>query len=372
MKKRSLVLAAALMAAVTLAGCGGSSAKETTAAEAKTEAAAETKAEEKAEDTKADAGESKAEAGAIDTSNVDWPTGTIDIIVPGSAGGNSDLSARVMVEAWEKKYPKAKFNVVDENTGSGTLAMEKTRTAKNDGSTIIFTGSGSNIMYHQKKYQYSILDPDQFTIIAPAAGGNGMGSILLTQPDKPYSTLDEFVEYCKAHPGEVSVGTSTGTTQEIKVKLLMEHYGLDVKYVVVSGNDTVTSLLAGNLDVGLQNSNQASGYIENGDLKGLVNNTWMKKEDVAKDFPALADVDTYDTLGLLDIAFTAPMYIAGPGKMDPALVQKINEEVCAIADDPESVERWASMKSVLNPCSVEEIQKRVEDMDADVAKVLGN
>ena len=77
MKKRSLVLAAALMAAVTLAGCGGSSAKETTAAEAKTEAAAETKAEEKAEDTKADAGESKAEAGTIDTSNVDWPTGTI-------------------------------------------------------------------------------------------------------------------------------------------------------------------------------------------------------------------------------------------------------------------------------------------------------
>lgn len=369
MKKRSLVVAAALMAAVALSGCGGSSAKETTAA-ATTEAAAETKADAPAE-SKAEGEESKAETGAIDTSGVEWPKGTIDVIVPGAAGGNSDLSARVMVEAWEKKFPDAKFNVVDENTGNGTLAMEKTRTAKNDGSTIIFTGSGSNIMYYQGKYQYSIMDPDQFTIIAPSAGGNGMGSILLTQPDKPYSNLEEFVEYCKAHPGEVTVGTSTGTTQEIKVKLLMEHYGLDVKYVVVSGNDTVTALLAGNLDVGLQNSNQASGYIENGDLKGLVNNTWMSKEDVAKDFPALADVDTYETLDLLDIAFTAPMYIAGPGKMDPALVQKINEEVCAVADDPESVERWASMKSVLNPCSVEEIQQMVADMDKDVAQVLG-
>ena len=94
-------------------------------------------------------------------------------------------------------------------------------------------------------------------------------------------------------------------------------------------------------------------------------------EEVAKDFPALADVDTYETLGLDEIAFTAPMYIAGPGKMDPALVQKINEEVNAIADDQESVERWASMKSVLNPCSVEEIQQKVADMDKDIAKVLG-
>ncbi len=368
MKKRNLVVAVALMAAVALAGCGGSSAKETTAEVTGAEAGTKN---DSPTATKAEGEESKEEAGTIDTSGVEWPKGTIDVIIPGSAGGNSDLSARVMIEAWEKKFPDAKFNVIDENTGGGTLAMEKTRTGKNDGSTIIFTGSGSNIMYHQGKYQYSILDPDQFTIIAPAAGGNGMGSILLTQPDKPYSNLEEFVEYCKAHPGEVTVGTSTGTTQEIKVKLLMEHYGLDVKYVVVSGNDTVTALLAGNLDAGLQNSNQASGYIENGDLKGLVNNTWMSKEDAAKEFPSLADVDTYETLDLLDIAFTAPMYIAGPGKMDSAVVQKINEEVCAVANDSESVERWAAMKSVLKPCSVEEIQKQVADMDEDVARVLG-
>ena len=66
------------------------------------------------------------------------------------------------------------------------------------------------------------------------------------------------------------------------------------------------------------------------------------------------------------------MYIVGPGKMDPALVHKINEEVCAVADDPESFERWASMKILLKPCSVEDIQKQVEDMDADIANVLGN
>ena len=59
MKKRSLVLAAALMAAVTLAGCGGSSAKETTAAEAKTEAAETTEKAAEAE------GETKAEGGTL-------------------------------------------------------------------------------------------------------------------------------------------------------------------------------------------------------------------------------------------------------------------------------------------------------------------
>ena len=306
MKRRTIaILLASALAASTLAGCG-------TKTEAKSQNGSQAQTAAAASETK----EAKAES----ASDVEWPKGTVDIIIPGAAGSNTDLSVRILIEFLEKQYPKAKFNIVNENTGSGTLAMEKTRTAKNDGSAICFTGSGSNIMFHQGKYQYDVMDSNNFTIISPAAGGAGQGSILLTQPDKPYNNLEEFVEYCKSHPGEVNVGTSTGTTQEIKIKLLMEHYDLDVKYVASSGNDTVTALLAGNLDVALQSENKANGYVENGDLKGLVNNSLND----GSEFAALNDIDTYKDLGLEEIAFRAPMYVIGPGNMDEALVAKIN------------------------------------------------
>ena len=329
MKKRGTALIlAAVMAASSLTACGGSASAQ---AETAGTSAAKAKNEEVSQDTSAQAA----------ASDVEWPKGTIDVIIPGAAGNNSDLSARILVEFLEKEYPKVKFSIVNETTGSGTLAMEKTRTAKNDGTTIFFTGSGSNIMYHQGKYQYDVMDPNNFTIIAPAPGATGQGSVLLTQPDKPYNNLEEFVEYCKAHPGEVNVGTSTGTTQEIKIKLLMEHYGLDVKYVAASGNDMITALLAGNLDVALQTENNANGYVENGDLKGLVNNSIYDESAYA----ALNEIDTYKDLGLEDIAFDAPMYIIGPGNMDEALVQKINEVICSVEADTESQERWAKMSS---------------------------
>lgn len=347
---------AAAMASLSLAACGGSGSTPSVSNTSEAgSSAGEAKKEGVSQDTLAQAS----------SNDIEWPKGTVDIIVPGAAGSNTDLSVRILIEFLEKEYPKAKFSIINETTGSGTLAMEKTRTAKNDGTTILFTGSGSNIMYHQGKYQYDVMDSNNFTIISPAAGGAGQGSILLTQPDKPYNNLEEFVEYCKAHPGEVNVGTSTGTTQEIKIKLLMEHYDLDVKYVAASGNDMITALLAGNLDVALQSENKANGYVENGDLKGLVNNSLND----GSEFAALDEIDTYKDLGLEEIAFRAPMYVLGPGNMDEALVQKINEVLCTVEADAESQERWAKMASTFIARDVATIREEVASLDADVVQI---
>ena len=366
MKKRLMALGlASVMAMGMLAGCGSSSSAPaaTTAAPAATEAA---KTEAAKEEKKEEAPASEAAATEAAASDVVWPDGTIDVLIPGAAGSNTDLSARIMLDYLTAKYPNAKFNPIDEKTGNGTLAMEMCRTAKPDGHTIMFTGSGSNIMYHQGKYEYNVMDPDQFTIVAPAAGGNGQGSILLTQPDKPYNNYQEFVDYCKAHPGEVTFATNTGTTQEMKVKLFVMKHDLDVKFVILSGNDLVTALLAGNVDVGLQSENKAAQYIENGDLKGLFNNTHMEDgmSEVTK------DIETYYDLGLLDIAFRAPMYVIAPGKMDPALAQKICDVMNEVEQDQASEERWAQMNSWYYAKSLDQIRAEVQSTDEDCAKVI--
>ena len=84
MKKRTLsvLLAAALMASLT--GCGGSGQSSTT-----TDSSAKTEATETTE-----------EADTADTASTDtsWPEKSINIIVPFSAGGDTDYNARTMAQ----------------------------------------------------------------------------------------------------------------------------------------------------------------------------------------------------------------------------------------------------------------------------------
>lgn len=356
MKKILAILLASAMMLALVAGCSNTTSNNSTAPSTNSTAPS-TESTAPSEENTPSGGE---------TNEVIWPVGTIDVLIPGKAGSNTDTSARIMLEYLARVYPDAKFNPINENTGNGTLASEMCRTAEPDGSTIYFTGSGNNIMYHQGKYEYSVLDPEQFTIITGAPGGNGQGSILLTQPDKPYNNCEEFVQYCHDHPGEVTFATNTGTTQEIKVKLFTMYYDLDVKFVILSGSDLVTALLAGNVDVGLQSENVAAQYIENGDLKGLVNNTHM--EDGMSE--ATKDIDTYYDLGLTEIAFMAPMYVIGPAGMSDELCNAINAAFNGVVNDEESMERWAGMNSTYVAKSVEQIRAEVASTDADVAKVL--
>ena len=341
--KKVIALMLALIMVLSLAACGGNSSAN-------------------------NAANTNNAAPAKTPDDYDWPSGNIKVYIPGAAGSNTDLSARYLLDFLGAKYPNAKFEIINEKTGDGTMAMELTRNEKPDGSCIMFTGSGSNIMYHQGKYQYNVMDPTQFTIVAPAAGGNGQGSIFLTQPNAPYNNYKEFVQYCNDHPGEVKFATNTGTTQEMKVKLfLLKHDLMDkVKLVIASGNELVTGLLNGSINVGLQSENKAAQYIEAGQLKGLFNNTHME-EGMTE---STKNIDTYYDLGLLDIAFRAPMYIIAPGNMDEALAQKICSVINEVEKDDATQQKWAKMNSWFYAKSLEQIRSEVKSTDEDCKAVV--
>lgn len=124
MKKRTLsvLLAAALMASLT--GCGGSGQSSTT-----TDSSAKTEATETTE-----------EADTADTASTDtsWPEKSINIIVPFSAGGDTDYNARTMAQYLGEELGQSV--VVTNVTGSGgTIAANQVKDSANDGYTILCT-----------------------------------------------------------------------------------------------------------------------------------------------------------------------------------------------------------------------------------------
>ena len=102
-------MAAAL--ACTTTACGGSS-----------------KGTEKASGTESAAGDAAAE--------VKWPK-NVEIIVPASAGGDTDFNARLLAQKLSEKLP-ANFVVSNVNGNGGATGTRQVKDAEPDGSSAVF------------------------------------------------------------------------------------------------------------------------------------------------------------------------------------------------------------------------------------------
>lgn len=132
MKKRNLKVMAMMAAAVlALSGCsgGGNTATEAPKSDssaAATEAAADTKA---ADDSKtADSGKAAAPT--------DYPTKSIDLVVPFTAGGNVDLSCRILAQEMEKELGQP-VSVLNKEGGGAVIGQTYVANSKPDGYTLL-------------------------------------------------------------------------------------------------------------------------------------------------------------------------------------------------------------------------------------------
>ena len=76
-------------------------------------------------------------SGQQQTTESDWPTGTVQFLLPAKAGGATDLSGRAFAAVLQQKFGKD-FVIVNQTDGSGVVAFENGRTAKADGITILY------------------------------------------------------------------------------------------------------------------------------------------------------------------------------------------------------------------------------------------
>ncbi len=296
-----------------------------------------------------------------------WPAKDVTVYIPNPPGAPIDLSTRIMLEYLTEKTGGT-FIPVNENTGVGTLALKKLSGAKPDGYTLMFTGSGANIQYHTGQNDINPMNPDQVTIISSTPGLKvDFDSVLLTTPDHPYKTWEEFVDYVKAHPGDVNYGTSTGSTVEVKARMILKQFDLEDKVkLVYSGNSEIPiGMLGGSIDAAVLSGLSAMQYLQDGSFIALMHTI----DEYNGSNPLFVDLPTYTDLGCPELYSAFPMYLVGPGNMDPELVNKINSMLTDAASIDKYVERWDKMHSIYIPKSPEEIREMVARMDKNIEKV---
>ena len=176
-----------------------------------------------------------------------WPADRpIELVVGFAPGGGTDLLARKLVTALEKRIgDDAHFVVVNKPGAAGEIANGFVAHAKPDGYTLaIVNVPGFLYVPMTKKAQYSVGD---FRLIARIVDDP---TILVAKADSPFNTLGDVVDALRRKPGSLTFGhNGQGTNGDLAIGAFSTAAGLQLNAIPFKGTSAQKiDLLGGHLD----------------------------------------------------------------------------------------------------------------------------
>ena len=286
MKKAMALALSAMMLVAALTGCGSS----------KTPAAS-------GSGSGSQAGSSAAE--------LDYPKQNINVVVQYSAGGGTDLSVRGVLDG-VKDVP-VNFSVSNVTGNGGLIGLTQVANSKADGYTlgVVNTDFIINMVLGNTDMTLDTFSPLACALRDPF--------VLIIGNNENYSTLEEFVDYAKAHPGEIVVGeTGTGAAPTLAITAMENALGIDVSNVTYEGSaDCVTAVVGGHIDATFAQACNATAQVAAGNAKIIF-----------PDVPTFAEIYPDQ----IDFEFMGFCVISCPAGVDSAIQDYLSEKLRAGVD----------------------------------------
>ena len=292
-------------------------------------------------------------------SALDYPTRPVRIIVGFTAGGPTDLIARITAQLLSDKLG---HQVIVENRpgASGNIAAELAVRSPPDGYTLLVGGVSNAIsatLYNNLSFNFN-------RDTAPVAGIIRAPNVLAANPLFPAKTLHELIAYAKANPGEVNFASAgSGTSQHMSGELLNMMAGINLIYVPYRGAaSSLTDVIAGQVPLLFASSPGLVGYANTGKLRLLAVTTAFRSE-------ALPDVPTIaETVSGYEVS--AWFGVVAPKGIPAEIVTRLNKEINSGLADSKIKERLAALGGVPMPMTPAEFGELISDETEKWAKVI--
>ena len=260
----------------------------------------------------------------------DFPSKGIQLIVPYSAGGGTDLVARAFADAANKNLPEA-IGVVNRTGGGGAVGLTAIAKARPNGYTIGMGTAEITMLPHMGLASFKA---DEFKAIAQL---NGDPAAITVREDAPWQTVEEFLAYAKEHPKEVRVGNSgTGAIWHLAAEALSKETGAEFNNIPFEGaNPAVTALLGGHIEAVSVSPAEVSNFVNAGQLRML----GVMADERVKAFP---DVPTLKEGGI-DLSIGTWRGIVVPKGLPEDALAVISEATKKAADDATFQDQLAKM-----------------------------
>jgi tripartite-type tricarboxylate transporter receptor subunit TctC len=195
----------------------------------------------------------------------DYPRKPITVVVPWPAGSATGIVGQKIVNIiLQNKYLPQPLQVVYKPGASGTIGLAEVLQGKPDGYTIAYNPSAPILVQPLVKelpYTHKSLVPIIQTMKFPW--------LLVVKNDAPWKTIQEFLDYCKKHTGEVTVGTAGDYTWgHLALLQMTQATGIKFRHVPFQGAaPNVTALLGGHVQASLVVTGDVSAQISAGKVR---------------------------------------------------------------------------------------------------------
>lgn len=255
-----------------------------------------------------------------------YPSKPINLIVPFSAGGPTDVMARIVGERMSKELGQQ--IVIDNVTGAaGSIAMGKLARSAPDGYTIGIGHLGTNVV---NGAIYKNLTYDLIEDLAPIALLPSNPLLVVTSNQVPAKDLKELVAYLNANADKVSGGTAgMGSGSHIGALAFFEVTGTKYQLVPYRGTGpAVQDLIANQIQIMIDQSSNSLPHIRAGKLKVYA---VAAKQRTA----AAPEVPTTAEAGFPGIEVTIWHGLWAPKGTPRDIIDKLNAAAVATLKDPE-------------------------------------
>lgn len=292
----------------------------------------------------------------------EYPTKGINVICPWGAGGGTDACLRAFTNAMGKDLGQT-LTVDNVTGGGGITGHQAIADAEADGYTIgmitfelsTYKPLGTSDLTWESYEPLCRVNTDAATVTVATKWANANN----------INNLSDYIDYCKAHPGEVKMGgSSAASVWHIAGGYLMNATGIDIQMVTYQeGAAAAVKDAAGGFIEGVTVSlAEARSFIESGDLTCL----GVMSDERNSAFP---DVPTCAEQGF-DVKYFTQRGMAIP-KGTPAEVKTRLEDACKKAiEDPEFVEFMNNNGQAISFLDSAAYAEFLEQSATDVAEAM--
>jgi tripartite-type tricarboxylate transporter receptor subunit TctC len=265
----------------------------------------------------------------------DYPNRTIKIVVPTPPGAILDILPRIIADKLSAQWGQSV--VIENRPGAAqNLGAEAVAKAEPDGYTLLVTPPGPLVI---SQYYYPKLGFDP-TAFVPVTIMVTVPPLLVVNPRVPVSTVEEWIAYAKANPNKMTYGSpGAGSTPQLAMEKLMSAAGIRLIHVPYQGlAPAQRDLIAGHIDVMIDNLGNALPYIKDAKLKLLAVTTEARSPELP-DTPAISET-------LPGFAHADWFAVVAPPKTPPEITAKLSLAIAEVLRLPQVAERFRDLSVI--------------------------
>ena len=266
---------------------------------------------------------------ALPANAQDWPTKPVKIVAPFAAGGNVDVTARIVAARLQVELGQPV--VVENKTGAGAMiGSEFVARSAPDGYTLLMTSASltnSPALFGRAPYDWQ----KDFTFVTAVSF---QPLVLVVNPSMPARTMTEFLEQARKEGGKMTMGTAgAGSFTHLAGLLAEQRTGVAFEPVHYRGTAPgLVDLMAGQIQFQFEPIATALPLLKDGKLRALAV-TSLQRAPALPDVPTLAEtIPGYEAINLLGLI--------APANLPAPVLAKLSASMKTVLQDQAVIRRF--------------------------------